>query len=826
MQNYPVGRLAVSPDGRRIAVATTRGVVRVLHTLTGWEAFPLSHGTRVMQIAYFPDGSRLATTADDHAIRIWEAKNGRAVLEITGHTSPVFGLAVSPDGQLIASASSDVLVGSGDHSVRVWDAKVGNELARSDGHPQGFMSVAFSADGMVLAAGSLDGRIRLWDVVRPVGRGIRLVERGTIEHAGEVQMLSFSPDDPRLLVSCSLSTSVCLWDWPNLTLRTPHCGHTDLVNAVAVSPDGLSVASGSADMTVRLWSADCRQEEQPEVRPDDHLADITMLAYSLDGSRIVTAAGNGTVRVWDDNGNPMDTPEPHDRPVTYAALGPNGQWLVSADEFRLRLRPLGGGPYVIDHHDPRGITSVQLSQAGTRLAAGSFDGSVRVWDTDTGALLAFLEDSNRVRRGMKMNPDTNRVSWTQEVTCIAFTHDPNQLIIGTQGGGIGIWSIASGEGYGHLGHRDAVRAAAIAPDGLGVLSGGEDGLLLWWDIREIGQGEQLVVRSYRKQEAAIMSIAFTPDGSAVVAVGTEKTIRLVNFSTGESELLPGMTDVAGVASGNFQCWPMVLPTETTVFDSTTGKPIAWLPVSLDRLAVHPREPKWCGAMGGRLAVFRTERDDNSPPSDPDLFAPRRSALLASANHPVKAFGTPFGRVTAATANRETYGPGLIDRVLSKAPQAARSAAAGAIPVVAFLGVAGWMGGVPTSVLAVSLVFLVTLLLWTINRATGWSGVKHLRGTRIAVSGTGQMKPLACRLRAFLRWAGAVPVTDPLEAEFRVILSASEDGDRLRFETGSQYRRVIRVRRDVSSRALGFAVGRLIQRRLQDMVVPVNRFLRR
>ena len=84
-------------------------------------------------------------------MKIWDSATGEELLTLKGHAGVVYGVAFSPDGQRLASASSD-------QTVKIWDSATGKELFSFKGHAGGVRSVAFSPDGQRLASGSMDRR--------------------------------------------------------------------------------------------------------------------------------------------------------------------------------------------------------------------------------------------------------------------------------------------------------------------------------------------------------------------------------------------------------------------------------------------------------------------------------------------------------------------------------------------------------------------------------------------------------------------------------------------------------------------------------------------
>ena len=505
-----VRTIAFSPDGEILASGAGDATVKLWRVEEGEDiATFVRNGGGVESVAFSPDGKRLATGTEGSLVNLWDTESGENLARLKGHEFRVFSVAFSPDGKTVAS-------GAEDRTIKLWDIETKRNIATLTGHEHKVSSVAFSPDGKVLGSGSYRG-IKIWNI--ETGKDVSVLKRHARVRSGSI---AFSPDGATL-ASASVdrfggtSGAVTLWNVKTGKDLTTLHGHTERIPAVAFSPDGKTLASGLRNRTVKLWDI--------ETGRNIHTYDGggRTVVFSPNGKTLASASWN-RIKLWEVATRKNVSTIPiipirgnliNDEGINALAFSPDSQVLAWAvgDQIKLQrhftkswLGFIGRNTTILKGHKD-GVLSVAFSPDGKTLASGVRYGVVKLWDTETGANVATLEDAGEP---VVFSPDGKMLAsrggvqeiklWDLEtrlnimtlrpnagaVFDLAFSPDGTTLVSGEGFGTIKFWDVATGENIDTLeGHTGIVFSVEFSPDGKTLASGSQDGTVLLWDLERI-----------------------------------------------------------------------------------------------------------------------------------------------------------------------------------------------------------------------------------------------------------------------------------------------------------------------------------------------------
>jgi WD40 repeat protein len=259
-------------------------------------------------------------------------------------------------------------------------------------------------------------------------------------------------------------------------------GHSGPVRAVAFSPDGSRILSGSTDCSARLWDVETRRSLR-RFSAAGVSGGATAVFFPAEPNQVLTAGAEPKLRWWDaESGKELDT-------LSLPYRGTQGLAVALSPDERFALVGSFG--------------------------QGRSHWSVYLWDLDDRVLIRTFKGHGNFFRG-------------GAITCVAFSPDGRFAVSGSNDGTARVWDVATGdELHCFSGHRKKVNAVAFSPDGCRVLSAGDDKLLRLWDAQT---GEQL--RALEGHTGEVQCVCFSPDGRYAVSGGKDQTARLWDVEAG------------------------------------------------------------------------------------------------------------------------------------------------------------------------------------------------------------------------------------------------------------------------------------------------------
>ena len=555
-----------SPDGTRLAIATSIGIwiydaitYQPLHFLK-------KHEDLVERIVFSPDGSVLASEEQFDKIHLWDVNTGKHKYKLD-HRGGIKHFDFSADGQTLVTLSmSGPFVNTIFYHV---DTGAEKQVKSMDMNHVDFIQAyhrTFNRNNNMLATGELDNTIYLWDLVEGVrkktfegdkgilhslvcspdgkavaGGGENYPQRGedgnfrsggtldvwdTVkgkrkhkfsgENMFSIQSVAFSPDSS-LLAGGDLFGQIHLVD-PNTGKYIKRLeGHNREVVAISFSADMRTFASGSQDGSIRIWDVASGENKQTL---DGFFNELTSFDISTDGKTILMAGKDRNVCLWDITAGKREktfTKEWENRknPVRNIAFIPGGNRILIMDNAKFLWDRNTGKPAAHFLRPNRSVISMSISPDGKKIVTGSSDGTVLLFDVE--------------RRNYK--GQVSLAAHAGRVTSVAYSSDGKTIVTGSEDTTIKLWDAnTTTEKKVFTGHKRGIKDVALSADRQTIAAVDGTATIYLWDVETSGQ------KRFRTGRASnVLSVAFSPDGKRLAAGDIEGAVYVLDAASGISQ---------------------------------------------------------------------------------------------------------------------------------------------------------------------------------------------------------------------------------------------------------------------------------------------------
>lgn len=436
-------------------------------------------GCLVQAVAFVPGSRTFVSGGDDDLLRFWDADSGKLLRTEKGHAGTVVSLATSSRKQ-----GPNLLVsGARDGAILLRDPSGKGEPRSIRRDPGDTDALALTRDGKFVATAGTNNVIRIFDT-----ETLKEVDFGTGHQSG-ITALALAPAGSGI-VTAGADGQVRLWDAAGKTLRTTTVSTATGDIALAFTPDGKLIALAAGTEPIRLWDpASGETKSQLPANPGDPVLSVR---FSPDGNLLAVGRRGGAVELWNWRDAKIIRTLKYDGGVYALAFTLDGATLAATGDKKIALFETATGNLIRSFDSKEGppaalplVASLAFSPDGTSLAAGCYDGFIRLYDVGTGKELRACEGHAGVPYA------------------IAFAADGR--VLGSAGFDrtVRLWEAFSGrEIVKFEGHRGPALALGFAPDGRTAYSASADTTVLAWDATRVSPAGNLPPRALQPGEMA------------------------------------------------------------------------------------------------------------------------------------------------------------------------------------------------------------------------------------------------------------------------------------------------------------------------------------
>lgn len=457
----------------------------------------MGHKSSIKAVAVTPNG-KLAISASSDDLKVWDLESGLEVQTLCENLIGSFEtMAVTPDGNYAISAFWDLTILPSNYTLTVWDLKSGKKQHFWVAHTMSINAITVTPDGDYAISASNDNTLKVWNWKS--GKEVHTL----YGHTDNVTAVAATPDG-RCAISASWDKTLRVWDLKSGRVIRKLLGHNEWVIAVAVTPNGKYAISGSNDDSLKVWNL---QKGAEHLSLKGHTSNVAAVTVTSDGKCAISGSRDNTLKVWNLESRVEQLPlREHTGVVRAIAVTPDGQHAISAsNDTTLKVWDLKSKRVrrTLSGHTSY-VTAVAVTPDGKYAISASHDSTIKVWNLES-------ETEPRTFTGH-----------IDGISVMTITSDGQCAISASLDGTIKIWELESGvERLNFRIDNTKVTAMTVTPDGRCAISDLEDKTLKVWDINSAG--ELLTLSGHR---SFVTAVTVTPDGKYAISASEDETIKV------------------------------------------------------------------------------------------------------------------------------------------------------------------------------------------------------------------------------------------------------------------------------------------------------------
>jgi WD40 repeat protein len=464
---------------RPLTLSLTSPNEPLIRTFTG-------HSSSIWSVAVTPDGEQVISGSQDGTLKIWNLKTGILVDTIAAHNGSVNAVSIIPDG-------SHIISGSYDNTLKVWNLKTRGLVHTLTGHASSVNAIAVTPDGLKIISSSSDCSLKVWDL--KTGEVLHTL----VGHRASIKAVTaiFTKNN-KWVVSGSYNDTLRVWNLETGEEFT--LGESDMVWSITATHDGQRVITASQNGTINVWKVETWEQE---CTLKGHSEAVRTVAVTSDGKQIISGSSDGIIKIWKvGTWENEATFTAHTAWVLAVAATPDGKQIISASGNNLSTENLlkvwniekcsrpfsSNNEYRTKNGHSGSVEVIAFTPDGKEMISAAKDGTFKIWEVVTWENKATFKGQSKSADAMGdyeehkyFNLEANEVKCFLHSTrntlpyLLATTADGKLQVWASGDETIKVWDASARQFIANFTGESEIKCCAIAPDGVTIVAGEASG---------------------------------------------------------------------------------------------------------------------------------------------------------------------------------------------------------------------------------------------------------------------------------------------------------------------------------------------------------------